>query len=294
MNKESAVIDYPGAPRAIGIDRNHREMARFSNSDAHALEPAMEFLAQFARDAIVDRQRRQFVTPLQPPPSASGYREEDKYSSLANFDTVFLVDDSPSMLGDRWNLVGNILEYATVVATNYDPDGIDIHFLNNTTAGEDNIKDPSVASEVHRKVALRGNTPIREQLSKHLRSYLAKYKKRNENDMNFKGYNLVVLTDGEPNEDYEPPSTISDPEDAKVTKPAFRRIRKMLVEIARKLDEEDAEEDQVGIQFCNVGNDPGAHEFFHYLDDRLRGKWKLDRDVRSSSSARMSTLTLCR
>ena len=184
------------------------------------------------------------------------------------------------MAGERWDLVKKILDYSTAVATNYDPDGIDVHFLNNKNANQNRVKDRALAVEIHRKIALRGNTPIRDQLSKHLHNYLNEYK-RHKDELNPKGYNLILLTDGEPNRDWEDPEDISDHEDARRTKPAFRKIRKMLVGIAQELDELQADENQVGIQFCNVGNDQGAHEFFYYLDNRLKGKWNLHRDVRT-------------
>ncbi|KAL8829797.1 MAG: hypothetical protein Q9191_001800 [Dirinaria sp. TL-2023a] len=182
------------------------------------------------------------------------------------------------MAGERWELVKKILDYSTAVAMKYDPDGIDIHFLNNRAANQDNVRDPAFAVEILRTIALKGSTPIRNQLSRHLHIYLEEYRQR-KNDLNIKGYNLILLTDGEPDSDYDPLGDTSDLQDAERTKPAFRRIRKMLVEIAQEFDKLDAEENQVGIQFCNVGNDPGAQEFFDFLDDRLQGQWNLDRDM---------------
>lgn len=248
-------------------------MARFSNDDAHALEPAIHFLAQVARNALT-------TTPKMPsPPEPDPTNAEDKYSVLSRFDTVFLVDDSPSMNGQRWELVNKILDYSTAVATSYDPDGIDVHFFNNTTANQDNVRDRAVAVHIHRNIFLKGNTPIRDQLSRHLNNYLRKYRKRSEDDINFKGYNLIVLTDGEPNPEREDLEDISDQEDARVTKPAYRMIRKLIVDVAHALDMEGAERSQIGIQFCQIGNDAEAHAFFKYLDDRLKGKWRLKRDV---------------
>ena len=284
VNKDSAVIEYPGCPIPFGVDRNHKEMARFSNADAHALEPAINFLAKIARSSLTALNRRQTSTPL-PAPSVRGNTDgEDKFSVLSRFDTVFLVDDSPSMNGDRWELVSKILDYSTAVAALYDPDGIDVHFFNNIAKNQDNVKDPAVAVEIHQNIYLKGNTPIRDQLSRHLNGYLKKYRRRPEDDLNFKGYNLIVLTDGEPNPEREDPSDISDIEDAKVTKPAYRMIRKMIVDIAHELDSDRAEKTQIGIQFCQIGNDPAAHTFFKYLDDRLKGKHKLKRDVSKISS----------
>ena len=279
MNKDSAVIEYPGSPRAFGVDRNHKEMAKFSNDDAHALEPAIHFLAGFAREALAALHHHQFVTPLPSLPEPNRSDVEDKYSILDSYDTVFLVDDSPSMAGERGDLVKKILDYSTTVATSYDPNGIDVHFFNNRTANQDNVRDAALAVEIHQNIILRGSTPIRDQLSRHLNGYLRKFRGRHEDDLNFKGYNLIILTDGEPNPEPEDPEDISDHADARVTKGAYRMMRKMIVDVAQALDEEGAERGQVGIQFCQIGNDAGAHAFFNYLDNRLKGKWKLKRDV---------------
>ncbi|KAL8791321.1 MAG: hypothetical protein Q9195_005940 [Heterodermia aff. obscurata] len=278
VDKDSAVFEYPGSPRPFGVDRNHKEMIKFSDDDAHALEPAVYFLAQFARDALIARYQRENYTALPPPPAARRPDLEDKFSILDSYDTVFLVDDSPSMAGERWDLVKKILDYSTSLATSYDPDGIDVHFLNNKSANKDNVKDQAVAVDIHQRIVLRGNTPLYGQLSRHLASYLKKFNDRGD-DFNFKGYNLIVLTDGEPNQEWEDPEEISNAEDAKVTSAAFRLIRKKIVSVARKLDEAEAERGQVGIQFCQIGNDEGARKFFDYLDNHLRGKWNLDRDV---------------
>lgn len=186
------------------------------------------------------------------------------------------------MLGKRWELVKRILTYSLKMATQYDTDGIDIHFLNNKTANTDNIKDQAIAVEIHRQITLRGSTPILDQLSRHLNGYLHKF--RQSNDINFKGYNLIVLTDGEPDPEFEDPDEISDREDARVTSPAYRQIRKRIVQVARELQQVNAERKQVGIQFCQVGDDKAATSFFQFLDNRLKGKYHLDRDVGSRTS----------
>lgn len=254
-------------------------MVRFPHDAAHALEPAIYHLAQFGRNALASRRpSRPSPYPLLSPPSPGPTSGEDKFSILESYDTVFLVDDSPSMRGKRWDLVKRILTYSLALATQYDPDGIDIHFLNNKTANVNNIKDQAIAVEIHRQITLRGSTPILDQLSRHLNDYLRRFKAA-QDDFNFKGYNLIILTDGEPDREYEDPYEISDREDAKVTSPAYRLIRKKIVQIARELQQVKAERTQVGIQFCQVGDDKAASSFFHYLDNRLKGKYGLDRDV---------------
>lgn len=264
-------------------------MVRFSHDAVHALGPAIYYLAQFGRNALASRRPAPpgsypWPTPPSLPslPSPGTNRGEDRYSILETYDTVFLVDDSPSMLGKRWDLVKQILTYSLALATQYDTDGIDIHFLNNKTANANNIKDQAIAVEIHRQITLRGSTPILDQLSRHLNDYLRRF--RLSNDINFKGYNLIVLTDGEPDSEFEDPDDISDREDARVTSAAYRMIRKRIVQVAQALQQGNAERKQVGIQFCQVGDDEAATSFFQYLDNRLKGKYHLDRDVGSRTS----------
>ena len=280
MEQESATYDYPGCPKPFGVNRNHTDIAKYSTGDDHVLKPAVNFLARSASDAIALRNVRSHPTIAPPPRPApvddEGYPVEDKLSTLADYDTVFLVDDSPSMQGRKWELVHKILDYSIDVATRYDTDGIDIHFMNNPNANQDDVKDPQVAAKIHRDIELKGSTPLRDRLSRHLKEYLRKFM---DNETN-KSYNLIVLTDGEPNPEYEDPADISDQEDAKKYKVAFRLIRKRIVTIAKKLDELDAEPGQIGIQFCQVGNDRDATAFFEFVDDQLKGKHRLGRDVR--------------
>lgn len=270
-------------------------MVRFPHDAAHALDPAIHFLAQFGRNALASRRPSRpgpYIWPSPPPlgPTPGPTPGEDRFSILESYDTVFLVDDSPSMLGKRWDLVKRILTYSLALATQYDPDGIDIHFLNNKTANRNNIRDQAIAVDIHRQITLRGSTPILDQLSRHLNDYLRRFK--SAQDFNFKGYNLIVLTDGEPDPEYEDPHEISDREDAKVNSAAYRLIRKKIVQIARELQQVRAERTQVGIQFCQVGDDEAASSFFQYLDNRLKGKYDLDRDVGLRTSHSILSLFL--
>ncbi|KAI2479380.1 von willebrand factor [Pyrenophora tritici-repentis] len=59
--------------------------------------------------------------------------------------------------------------------------------------------------------------------------------------------NIIVITDGEPSDDVE----------------------SAIIQAARKLDKLDAPTWQVGIQFFQVGREPGAREHLKQLDDGL-------------------------
>lgn len=58
-----------------------------------------------------------------PRASSSG---DSPYSFLREFDTVFLVDDSGSMRGSRWNEAADAIAAIAPVCTAHDQDGIDI------------------------------------------------------------------------------------------------------------------------------------------------------------------------
>ena len=257
-------------------------MAKFSNEEDNALRPAVHFLAKIATNAIQREKARSGPITSPPPPQmpvdSEGNVNEDRFSILEGYDTVFLIDDSPSMRGEKWELVQKILYYSTVVAARYDSDGIDVHFMNNIRSNRDGVKDPKDATRIHHGIDLRGNTPTRDRVSRHLGSYLQKFKDAKYSP-DFKGYNLIVLTDGEPNPESEDEDDVSDQEDAKKNKAAFRLIRKRIVEVAKRLDEEEAESAQVGIQFCRIGNHEDATRFFQYLDGRTKGRHNLGRDV---------------
>ena len=283
VDQDSAVLDYDGSPRPFGISRNHREIVKFLTDDDHGFKPAVFFLNTVAKDAVKARIAQMQVTEATPlPPNPEDFaksEKEDPLGKLKTCDTVFLIDDSPSMSGKKWELVQKILEYSMNVATWYDANGIDVHFFNAWNSNQDNLKDFKKAKQILEQVDLRGDTPTYDLLCRHLDDAIWNFKE-NGRKHDSKNYNLIVLTDGEPNPEYESEDEISDPEDARKNKTAFRLIRKKVVETARTLDEYGARRGQLGIQFCQIGNDHDATVFFEYLDDRLKGKHKLKRDVR--------------
>ena len=245
------------------------------------LKAATLFLTDLAKRAIAlqDARSRTIQLPPLKQTDAHGRLIEDRFSILRKYDTVFLIDDSPSMAGPKWELVKKILDYCTPMATRYDRNGIDIHFFNDTERSQDNVKQAEIAAQIHHDVTLSGSTPLLDRLSVHLKQYFQKYQK-SEWDADFKRYNLIVLTDGEPDSEDD-----DDSEADNQWKPAFRLIQKKIVQYAKKLDQDnvEAEPGQVGIQFCQIGDDAEASAFFQFLDDRLKGKAKLSRDVRKVS-----------
>ena len=170
---------------------------------------------------------------------------DDAYAFLKTFDTVFLIDDSGSMAGRSWRETAEALKTITPICTKHDNDGIDIYFLNHPDSTiYQNVTSASTIIEIFQTVKPRGATPTGQRLNKILKPYLTAL----ENKRPVKPMNIIVITDGEPSDDVE----------------------SVIISAAKKLDKLDAEAWQVGIQFFQVGREPGAREHLKQLDDGLK------------------------
>jgi hypothetical protein len=83
---------------------------------------------------------------------------EDPLDMLHDFDTVFLVDDSTSMAGERWNQARAALMEVADIAARYDDDGVDIYFLNSKRVGKELKAAPDV-EDLFRGLEPKGATP---------------------------------------------------------------------------------------------------------------------------------------
>ncbi|OTB01864.1 hypothetical protein M426DRAFT_323095 [Hypoxylon sp. CI-4A] len=63
-----------------------------------------------------------------------GTPSEDPYLFLQAYDTVFLIDDSMHMT-PHWNQLGALLETLAPICMAYDPNGIDMYFVNHRPRG---------------------------------------------------------------------------------------------------------------------------------------------------------------
>ena len=266
VEPDAGIFPYNGRPNQYILDgKNHISMTRVSTSEQKSLEPMVSFLFDsVAVEPDIDDALSQ--------KSGSDDGEENKFSLLQYYDTVFLVDDSRSMSdAGRWQLVQRILSRSVQITIPYDPDGIDIYFFNNRRASKEKVQSAQMAKETVESVRPGGRTPTRARLEELLRSYMLRFRENRYNQA-FPKYNLIVLTDGEPDQDYENPDEISDEEDARENSAANRKIRKEIVRVTKELNELGAAEEQIGIQFCQIGTDSGVSKFFNKLDNDLRLK----------------------
>lgn len=149
------------------------------------------------------------------------------------------------MAGRSWRETAAALETITPICVAHDADGIDIHFLNTKDSPHfSNVTSAATVREIFTSVRPYGGTPTGQRLNQLLKPYLRRYGAAPETT---KPLNIIVITDGEPSDDVESP----------------------IIAAAKKLDKLDAPAWQVGIQFFQVGREPGAREQLKALDDDL-------------------------
>ena len=212
---------------------------------------------------------KQPIFPSRPSGKQKEKEEERVFEKLRSYDTVFLVDDSDSMYGPRWDTTKHILLNIVSIAVLYDRDGVDIRFFNEYLEDHERLHLDS-ADKVMRifdKVEPYGSTPTADVLERELKDYIFEYRSNRHR----KGLNLIVLTDGEPDRGQD--------------------VAGVIANIAKRLDELEAPLRQVGIQFVHIGGDEDAALFLRTLDDDLQHKYALDRDVSADDGTFFSRLT---
>lgn len=195
-----------------------------------------------------------------PRPASSGTNAQDNnpYAFLANYDTIFLIDDSSSMsIGSRWREAEAAISAITPICTSHDSDGIDIYFLNHRTSqstpsgkadgGYYGVTSPSTVSQIFSQARPCGATPTGTRLRQILKPYMNTLDRAADAD-SVKPINIIVITDG---------AATDEPEE-------------ILHSAATRLDRIDAAPSQVGVQFFQIGEDEAAAEALRYLDDDLK------------------------
>jgi hypothetical protein len=211
-------------------------------------------------------------------------RDDNKgFSRLALFDTIFVIDDTGSMQDaadsnepaapgrkTRWDVLTRSMQYIGNIAAEYDPDGVDIHFLISTSLSRTNIKSGQEVLNLLAQVDLEqgfGGTYFAAVLAEVLGPYVARYEnyfdatKRREKADKVRPLNVIVLTDGKA-------------DDAKSTK-------KTIIKIGKQLDKMNAPDTQIGLQFLQVGDDEAAAKWLKSLDNDLEN----EHDVRDVSQS---------
>ena len=232
--------------------------------------------------------------------SAPPTRDESRvFKRLIMFDTVFILDDSGSMYQpldpqkptgtNRWEAAKEALKHTGGIAISYDPDGIDLRFLNDdkTAYNITNVEDLFDILDSAGVDELGGGTFFMERLEDIISPRLEAYRAFNQQlelykmeldrrggdkkvtaaadftrPVKPKNLNLIVVTDGAADDAQE--------------------VEEYIVEVAKELDDLKAPDSQIGIQFVQVGDDINAARFLVRLDDELMHQ--RDPPVRNVSS----------
>ncbi len=206
--------------------------------------------------------------------------EDGKPIFLKHFDTVFLIDDSTSMgwegsLPDqnRWHETESVLKSIVPTCVEFDEDGVDIYFLNTINplsetegpsagTGYRHVKSAQEVMDIFETRRPYGGTPLGPRLNFILGTYLDYYRKQRENNglkHGVKPINIIIITDGVPDEQDE--------------------VTSCIIYAMKELDELRAMSSRVGIQFFQVGAAKDATTFLKYLDDELCKKATSERDM---------------
>lgn len=198
--------------------------------------------------------------------AGSGVNIEDygeTLSFLRCFDTIFVIDDS-AHIAPYWADVKALMDRIAPVCAKYDPDGIDVFFVNHRPKGllasmtfrksgyrhlggaghPNERRDIENVSALFDRVRPAGKCNLGGRLAKLLHWYGEKLRADEEGA----ALNLIVITAGTFDDDVKAP----------------------LVQVARMLDELQVPEHQIGIQLFQIGQPSSeVQRTFAYLDDEL-------------------------
>lgn len=180
---------------------------------------------------------------------------EDALETLRHYDTIIIMDDSSSMAGSLWKEAKQALATLADVASKYDANGVDIHFLNHY-GSMTGVTDSKAVHQQFANLQPCGPTPIGHRLDVILGDYFRDLDaaKRQEDAGDYfarkqiKPVNVIIITDGAPTDDPE----------------------SVIVSFAKRLEADKWPLAQVGIQFVQIGNSRRATQFLVELDDSLK------------------------
>ncbi|KAF9266189.1 hypothetical protein L218DRAFT_897162 [Marasmius fiardii PR-910] len=249
------IVLNPPPPYSRTPPPDSRGFMRGLTSSSHSLVS----LSRSSSSSSKSRRRNNSSTYLRTPMRQE--TQDNMLQTLKKYDTVIIVDDSSSMIGDRWSEAARALSKLASMAGKFDADGIDIYFLNDEKVGE-GMRTQAAVDRLFKEVRPKGVTPIGERLETLLRDYLSRLEAAHDSGstvaiQKIKPVNYIIITDGAPTDDPE----------------------SVIVQAARRLDAKHFPVTQVGIQFVQIGKSASAARYLQELDDNLVSKHQLQRDI---------------
>ena len=169
---------------------------------------------------------------------------------LENRDYTLIIDKSGSMSTQdqaerksRWEAVQESTLALAKKCDEFDPDGITVYVFSSRFKRYDNVTADKV-TEIFQENEPVGRTDLYSVLKDALDNY---FQRKSSGEAKENGEIFLVITDGEPDD--------------------RKGVMKLLIEASRQIDKDE----ELGISFIQVGNDPKVTEFLKALDDRLEG-----------------------
>ncbi|KAI0442866.1 hypothetical protein F4803DRAFT_517671 [Xylaria telfairii] len=290
--------------RALSSEGRRTEKNARDDNETSFSDPPPAYSPTAAEDSGINEKGPNRVlslySRLRGPASNGTNSEADKFRFLAEFDTVFLIDDSSSMTwndkGDirfkpgelsRWEQTRNVIEQIVPVCMQYDQDGVDIYFLNDpyhmnffedphrnepgwNKAGDKQegkasysyigVQDAKDVKAVFNSRQPMLNTPTGRRLGEIMETYVNCYAARESRRQTLPKPLNIIVI------------TDGEASDKEV-------LRDNLIRQAERLDALSAPYHQLGVQFFQVGKDESAARHLRELDDGL-GSYRRGKELR--------------
>lgn len=122
---------------------------------------------------------------------------ENALEMLGDYDTVFLIDDSSSMVGERWEQAQKAIMGVVKQALRYNRNGIDCYFLNSKRVGK-GLRAREDVEDLFAGLQPRGATPTGLRMEAILREYMSRLERAvaAQTPDDVPAMNLIVVTDG--------------------------------------------------------------------------------------------------
>ncbi len=164
-----------------------------------------------------------------------------------NRDYVLIIDKSGSMSVEdmpghrsRWSAMQESTQALARKCEKLDPDGITVYLFSGRFKRFDNVTSAKV-DQIFQEYEPSGSTNLAAVLDDAIQGYL----RRKAGGQAQAGAVIVVVTDGAADD--------------------RRAVLKVVIEASRQLDRDE----ELGISFIQIGQDPDATEFLRVLDDEL-------------------------
>ena len=167
---------------------------------------------------------------------------------IRNRDYTLLIDKSQSMSTQdqpegksRWEVAQESTYALAKQCEAYDSDGITVYLFSSRFKRYDHVTSDKV-NEIYAENDPMGKTNLYGVLQHALENY---FRRKANGEANANGETFLVITDGEP-------------EDRK-------GVIQLIIEMSRRVERDD----EIGISFIQVGDDPKVTEYLKALDDQL-------------------------